>query len=501
MNLTIPTIRLLGLLFAINTFSPQISAIAQTSDIPIRPETITYDELNFRVPDGTQHQHKLSNGATVYIAEDHTFPLIQIDVMLRQGSYLESKQKFGLSSLTGSLLRSGGTLKMTPEVFDEEVEFVAASISSYGSGARAGATLSCITPELKTSLDLFFDMLRTPRFDETRLGIEKRNLLEMMGQRNDDADNILNREWDFLLYGKQFYFSRRTTQANLENIKTSDLMSFHKKYRHPKFMTFAISGDVNTREILEKLEGYLANWPDNTASMEWPPPLPNHKVVPGVYSVEKDIPQGKVLIGHLVPHWKDWKNQDRASLQVMQHILGGSGFTSRIMQRIRSDEGLAYSARSRFDFDPFKPGTFVISFQSKNPTVALAAKIALEEVKRIQTELISKEELNVAKNALIDTFPRRFESASQRVRIFANDNFIGRSHNYWQNWQKQIREVSASDVLQVSKEYLNTDEIVLLVIGNWEEIEQGDPEKRANMTAFFNGNVTKIPLRNPLTLQ
>ena len=479
----------------------QALPVAETADIPARPEELAFGELEFDVPDGDRFRHVLSNGVPVYIAEDHTFPLVSISVTLRQGSYLEPPEKVGLASLTGSLMRAGGTAKMAPDVFDEEAEFLAASISSFGGGTQGGASLRAITTELDASLELFFDMLREPRFDEERLAIEKGNVLEAMRQRNDDADDILRREWGWLLYGEDHYGTRGMTQENLDTITRADLVSFHESYWRPENMIFAVSGDVEPESILEKLEGYLADWPGEGADNRWPPPQPTHVPKPGVYSVEKDIPQGKILIGHLVPRWTDWDNPDRAAIQVMQHILGGSGFTSRIMQRVRSDEGLAYSARSRFSFDAIEPGTFTISFQSKSPTVALAAQIALEEVRRIQTELVSAEELDVARSALVDSFPRRFESAGQRAGIFAADAFLGRSHDYWQNWRGQIEDVTAEDVMRVAKEYLNAEDIVFLVVGKWNEIAPGDPEDRASMADFFDGEVTHIPLKDPLTLK
>lgn len=482
-----------------NAFAQPVAVTG--SDVPERPEQLVYEELEFAVPDGDDFRHELSNGVAVYIAEDHTFPLISLRMTLRQGSYLEPADKVGLAGLTGRMMRTGGTESMTPETFDEEAEFLAASISSSGGDAQASAGLGCITPELDACLGLFFEMLRTPRFDETRLQIEKGNILESMRQRNDDAGDILGREWDFLLRGEDHYSSRRMTAATLDAISRADLADFHEKYWRPENMVIAISGDVDTTTFLAMLEDNLADWPGEGADAKWPPPQPTHTLEPGVYSVEKDIPQGKVLIGHLVPQWTDWDNPDRAALQVMQHILGGSGFTSRIMKRVRSDEGLAYSASSRFSFNALEPGTFTLSFQSKSPTVALAARIALEEVTRIQTEPVTAAELSVAKNSLVDTFPRRWESARQRASIFATDAYLGRSHSYWQNWRSQIEDVTPEDVARVAKKYLSPEEIVFLVVGKWDEIAPGDPDDRATMMEFFDGEVTHIPLRDPLTLK
>lgn len=475
--------------------------VEKTKSVPARPEDLKFGALHFDVPQADRYYHRLPNGVGVYVVEDHTFPLVDLSIILREGSYLEPSDEIGLAGITGSLLRTGGTERLAPDAFDEQVEFLAANISSSGNDDSASASLRCITPVLDESMALFFEMLRTPRFDPDRLAIQKANLLEAMSQRNDDAGDILGREWSWLLYGRDFYGSRRMTKSALDRITRDDIVSFHEKYWRPENMIVSVSGDVDTSEILEKLASALSDWPGKGAGNRWPPPQPSFEPKPGAYSVEKDIPQGKVILGHLVPRWTDWENPDRAALQIMDQILGGGGFTSRLMKRIRSDEGLAYDAGSHFSFDALSPGTFTISFQSKSSTVALATKIALEEMRRMQAEPVSPEELEVARASLIETFPQRFQSARQIASIYAYDSFIGRSHDYWQKWREQVKTVSAADVQKVARKYLKPDQVLFLVVGKWEDIEKGDPEGRASMKDLFAGKVTRLPIRNPLTLE
>ena len=222
----------------------------------------------------------------------------------------------------------------------------------------------------------------------------------------------------------------------------------------------------------------------------------------GQRNAKQDVPQGKVRIGNLAPRWDDWDNPERAAIQVMDHILGASGFTSRIMQRVRSDEGLAYGAGGRFGFNPLGPSGYRMGYQSKSPTVALAAAIALEEVHRMRDEAVSPEELELARRSLVDSFPRRFESAQARAGIFANDAFLERDHGYWVRWREQIEAVTAEDVVAAAQKYLRPDQMVMLVVGIWEDIGPGDPEGRANkMADILNGEVTHLPERDPLTLE
>ncbi len=472
---------------------------AASETIPARPEQLEFGALSFDVPDGDGFRHTLESGVVVYVAEDHTLPLVNVGITLRGGAFLEPADKVGLSALTATMLRQGGTSGLSAEELDEKIDFLAANISSRAGSTRSNASLNCISPVLDEALGLFFDMLRTPGFQQDRLDVEKDNMLEEMKQRNDDARSIHSREWSWLMFGEGFYSSRRATQAHLDGISRQDLIDFHGRTWRPENMLIAVSGDVDTEAILARLEAQLGKWEGSATEVPWPPPLPTHTPAPGIYHAEKDIPQGRVHIGHLTRQWNDWDDADLPAARVMNFILGGSGFTSRVTQRVRSDEGLAYSAGTRFSFSPHQPGSFYISYQSKSPTVALAAKLALEEVARIREEPVTDEELEMARRSLVETFPRRFESAQQKVGTFAGDAYLGRPHSYWQSWRQRIEKVTAADVQRVAKKYLKPDEMVFLVVGKWEDIAPGDTDQRADMSQL--GEVQHLPLRDPLTLE
>ena len=360
--------------------------------------------------------------------------------------------------------------------------------------------MNCITPVLEDCLRLFFDMVKTPGFDAERLEIERSKALEAMKQRNDDAQDILRREWEWLLYG-DYFTGRVATEAELESIRRQDLVDFHRREWQPDRMIVSVAGDVETQAVLARLESEIAGWPASDSEATWPPPGPDYIPQPGFYYVDKDIPQGKVYIGHSSFQVKDWEQPDLPALRVMNHILGGGGFSSRIVQRVRSDEGLAYSAGSAFEEEPFWPSQFRIFYQSKSSTVSLAAKIALEQVRRMQEEKVTPEELELAKGSLVDSFPRRFESAAQIAGTFAFDALVGRRSEYWQDWRERIRAVTAEDVQRVASQYLHPDQMILLVVGDWEAIAAGDLDRPVSFRELANQAPKRIPLRDPLTLQ
>ena len=468
--------------------------------IPAHPSELKYGKLDFEVPEAKGYRHTLKNGIPVFIAEDRSLPLVDVGVRVRIGDFLEDDDTQGVAGMTGTLMRVGGAGEMSAEEFDERVDFLAANMGAFIGATSGGASMDCFSGVLDECLDMFFMMMREPRFDGARLQVEKDDLLESMKQRNDSPQSIASREWQWLMRGRDHFTSAYMTKAQVDAISREELAAFHEKYWRPNHMILTVSGDVDTQAILDKLNAKFEGWEAGKADVPWPPPAPKHEPRPGVYYVEKDIPQGRVQIGHLGYQRKDWGDPKEFALDIMNDILGGGGFTSRITNRIRSDEGLAYSAGSQFGTSQYWPGTFAAGFQTKSATVALASKIAIEEITRIRSEPVTDDELKVAKNSLIDSFPRRFESAAQIVGTFAADEYDDRPSSYWKKYRDRVEAVTAKDVQKAAKEQLAPDKLVMLIVGKWDDVEKGDPDGRATMAEFTDKPV-ELPLRDPMTLK
>jgi predicted Zn-dependent peptidase len=423
---------------------------------------------------------------------------VNIELTLRTGSYLEPAGKEGLAAFTGSQIRRGGTRGLTAEQLDEKLDFLAASVST-GIGETSGrASLNALRDNLDESLKVFVEMLKEPRFQEDRLALAKEQALQDMKKRNDDSEDIEAREWNVLLYGEDHFSNRFTTAASVQSISRPDLVDFHKKYVHPANMIAAVSGSFSRPEMIRKLEAAFANWPGPAATV---PPVPSeiHTAAPGIYRIQKDVNQGRVSIG--LPSVRRG-DPDAYALEVMNEILGGSGFTSRIMKTVRSDEGLAYSAGSGLRFGVYYPGSFRAEFQSKSRTVAYAAQLVLQEIKGMREKPVTDEELDTIKRNLIETFPSTFGSKAQTVGIFAADEYTRRDPSYWQTYRERIRAVSAADVQRVAQKYLTPDKMVVLVVGDQKEIDLGDGKHQTSLEALAEGRkVVVLPLRDPLTMK
>jgi predicted Zn-dependent peptidase len=434
----------------------------------------------------------------VFIAEDRALPLVNISLTLRVGSWLDPEGKEGLASFTGSQMRRGGTKSLNAEELDERLDFLAAQASTGIGGTSGRASLNCLTDNLDEALGLFVEILREPRFQEDRLALAREQSLQAMKKRNDDSADIEAREWNVLLNGEDHFTNRFTTEASLEAITRDDLVVFHREHGHPSTMIAAVSGSFETSDMLRRLEEAFADWPGSPADT---PPIPDtiDPAPPGLYRIEKDVNQGRVSIG--LPGVKR-DHPDVYALELMVDILGGSGFTSRITTTVRSNEGLAYDARAAMSFGVWYPGRFRALFQSKSPTVAWAAELVLEEIRKIREEGVTAEELATAQSSLVETFPSSFNSKARSMAIFASDEYTRRVPGYWKTYRDRIRAVTAEDVQRVAQTHLLPEKMILLVVGSQEAIDAGDEKHAVTLEALApGGKVTALPLRDPMTMK
>jgi zinc protease len=474
-----------------------VSSRAMADKIVDHPDKLKFKDLKYQPPKPDGFRHVLKCGATAYIAENPEVPTFDLAIWIRTGSMYEPVEKAGLADMTGYLMRNGGVEGMTAKELDERIAYLAGEISVNIDGASGKATLFCLSKDIDEGMDLLKKVLRTPVFDGEALDRYRTDVLSELEQRNASTSSIESREWQFLMYGDHpCTIPYRRTEQSINSITREDMIAFHKKYFFPKNFIFAVAGDFKTDEIIAKLNDMLDGWPDQQLTLaEIPDQVPDP--APGVYMIKKeDVNQSRVRIGHI---GVKRGAPDEYALLVMNDILGGGGFTSRIMRRVRSDEGLAYNTGSTFERPVLYPGTFRAWFQTKHATAAFGTRLIVDEIKRIREEKCEEEIVDNAKASFISNVVNPFSSKRNIVNTFADDQYTGRPDEYWQNYTKNMEAVTADDVLAAAQKYLHPDKLVFLVVGDPEAVQEGSDKHPEHFSDF--GDIKVLPLRDPMTLE
>jgi zinc protease len=415
----------------------------------------------------------LSNGIVLYLMEDRERPLVRMEAVVRGGTdYVPRDQEFAMGML-GSQMRQGGTKSRTFEQLNDELEFVGASVEARTGGEQSSVSLDVLTKDLDLGLKLFADVIMHPVFDAQQLEIAKGQAIEGIRRRNDQPGSILGRYFSRLLYTPEHPAGRSgfTTIAEVTAVNPERLAALHRQYFGPNNTWIAVVGDFDRAAITAKIEAAFAGWaPVDKAVIEREKahlPRAAGKNVPGVFVIQRPLNQASIALGHF---GVDWNNPDRFALNLMNYILGGGGFTSRIMERVRSDEGLAYAVSTQFPISDRDLGLFRATLQTKTESTGPAIQAILEEIERIRTEPVSAQELELAKEDFINSYIFRFDSSFSNVTQLMQLELDDRPRDYYETLLDKYRAVTREDLLRVAQKYLHPKDLTILVVGDTQQI-------------------------------
>jgi len=469
--------------------------------IPARPEQLSYKPLAFEAPRTRDFLLTLKNGIPVYFAADpQGVPFVRLNVLIKGGRYLEPKGKEGLAALTGSQWRLGGTLKTPAEQLDERLEFLAGDIDSSLGDTSGALAMQVMEKDSKEGLDLFMQVLLEPAFAQDRLDLAKQKARQSLQARNDQVPAISRYQLSYLLNGENHFTTAEMTAASLESITRADLQAFHQRLLHPANLVVVVSGRFEKQAMQELLNHTLgALRPAKAAQVSPKVPMPEFVRSPGIYLVDKDVPQSMVQM--VIPGLRR-TDPDWHAVMVMNQILGGGGFASRLMKKLRSDEGLTYGVSTGFGQGAYWRGDFTCGLQTKNRSVAYALNLILKEIDRIKRETVTDEELKVIKDAIVLGFPSDWSKRQAVAKRFAEEQFAGWPTDWWMDYREKIQAVSKAEVQRVARKYLDVTQAVILVVGKASEAEVGDEKDHPGLLEDVAAQpLRRLPLRDPLTLQ
>ncbi|TFH65927.1 MAG: insulinase family protein [Candidatus Zixiibacteriota bacterium] len=409
----------------------------------------------------------LENGLTLYFYEDHKLPLFNITTLVRCGSIYDPLEKNGLSSLVGSVMRSGGTKSISGDSLSILLEYIGGSLETSIGMESGSASLSVLSKDQDLGLKLLADLLRNPLFPQEKLDLAKTDMKNQIKRRNDSPSRMVSTYFSNTIYGDHPN-GRILDWSSVKGLTVQDLVDYHQRFFVPNGIFLGISGDFNKTELLSKITQYFGDWKKSSQ------PLPSEPEVaftyrPGVYQINKDISQAYLMIGELGIK-RD--NPDRYAVGLLNFVLGGGSFTSRLTSRVRSDEGLAYHVGSSFDTDTRDYGTFAADCQTKSATAYKATKIITEEIEKIRKEGITEQELEEARNSIINRLVFNFDTSSKLLRNLMSLEFDGYPLDYYEKYLDNYRRVTLADIKQVAQKYLKPDQLSYVVVGKPETFEK-----------------------------
>lgn len=404
----------------------------------------------------------LPNGMKVYLLEDHELPLVSGFALVRTGNLFDPPEKRGLSEVTGTVLRTGGTKSKTGDQLDVQLENIAASVESGMGETSASVSFSGLRENTTEILGVFRDVLTNPEFRQDKVDLAKDQYRSSIARRNDDPGGVASREFASLIYGKDTPYGWNIEYETLDRISRDDLIAFYKRYYFPANIRLAIYGDFSTADLKAQLEKLFADW---TYQQPEVPPFPpvTAKPAPGIYLAEKeDVTQTFFEVGQLGGLLKD---KDYPALQVAADILG-SGFTSRLMQKVRTQLGYAYSIGAGWDANYDHPGFFEISGSTKSQSTEETLAVIRQEVERMRAAEVTPEELSTAKDRVLNSFVFFFDRPSRTLNRLVTYEYYGYPKDFIFDYQKAVQAVTRADVLRVVKQNWKPENLTIVAVGN-----------------------------------
>jgi zinc protease len=321
--------------------------------------------------------------------------------------------------------------------------------------------LTVLKKDLPAGMELLAEVLTSAVFPQEEIERQKHAVIASIRAKQEQPGEIAEMQFAAAVFPQTRYGRPiEGTEASVKAIPQASLREFYQRYYRPNRSIMAIVGDISHQEMTEALNQAFRSWGKGE-------PPPNPLALPaaqdsGTIRVNKDLTQANLILGQ---RGIGRENPDYYALQVMNYILGGGGFSSRAMDSIRNQRGLAYSVYSYFSAEKGH-GTFQFVMQTKNETALQAIDIAKEEIRRMRQTPVSDAELNDAKDYLTGSFPLRFDTMGKVANFLAQVEYFELGLDYPERYPDLIRRITIDDVRRVAQKYLEPEKMITVIVGN-----------------------------------
>ena len=420
----------------------------------------------------------LENGLEVFGIENNEVPLIRFNLTIAGGQLVENFNQLGLANLTANLMNKG-TKNKSVAALEEAIQELGASINIYAS--KEDITISGLTlsRNYDKTLALAKEMLLEPRFDETEFELIKKATLARLRQQEASPNAVARNTYNELIYGKDNIRSKNTlgTSASVASITIEDVKNYYNKYISPSVAKLLIVGNITKEKALNSIQDLNNTWAAKEVSI----PVyktPEAPKKPTVYFY--DVPNAKQSVLQFGAPALAATDKDYYPAQVMNYILGGGGFASRLTQELREGKGYTYGIRSGFSGTKAK-GAFTISSGVRS-NVTLESALLVKKILEDYPKTFSEKDLETTKGFLIKSNARAFETARAKLNMLSNIANYGWDENYMKEREAIVNNMTTQEIKALAQKYANPEQMIWFVVGDAEtqlermkELGYGDP--------------------------
>ncbi len=407
----------------------------------------------------------LENGLKIVAVKKDKLPIFHISIVIHAGSINDPKGKNGTAYLVGALLDEG-TKNFSKEEITEKFEEMGTKFSVEVTKTNTTISLKTLTSNVKASLKILSDILMHPLFLEEEFEKHRKRAISSIVSQKGDPNYVSGILLSNLLYGEHpLAHPVEGYEHTLANIKLEDVRGFYESYFKPNNAFVVIVSDMEPEDAIELVEGYLSKWKKGE--------------VPRSSLADVDYPEGrKAYVYHmkginqvfvfLAGKGIARNHPDFNKARVANYILGGSGFSSRILRTIREEHGYAYWAYSYFNggyryMDRIYDGAFVAGFASRTDVGNHAISLLLEEIMKAKKEGFTQVELEKAKSYYEGSIARKGQSYGQLANLYINRYIWELPDRYWLKDIQQIKKLSLEEVNEAARKYIPDDFIMLVL--------------------------------------
>lgn len=404
---------------------------------------------------------QLDNGMVLLLAEKHDIPMVTVSMAIKAGNTAAAGDKPGLAAITAALLTQG-TTRRTANQISSDIDFIGGSLATGGGDDFAAASLRVLKKDIRTGFDLLSDVIMNPVFDQKEIDRKVKSTLAEIQRQKEEPKIVASEAFNKAVYGGHAYgVTGDDIAAYLPKLTRQDIVDFYKARYHPNDTIIAVVGDVNEKEVVSLLNEYFNGWKQYDQPLP-PPVAPPIIDTTSMRKIDKSITQANIVMGHI---GISRENPDFYAVSIMNYILGGGGFSSRLMDNIRDNKGLAYDVHSSFA-SLKETGIFEVGIQTKNESANDVISETFKEIRRIQNDLVSEKELADAKAYLTGSFPLRMDTSAKIAGMLTAIEIYNLGLDYPARYPALINAVTREDIRRVAKKYLHPDAMVVVVVAD-----------------------------------